>query len=182
MKAKFVLLGVAILAVGLMVMPYTVNSAWYTGGSHYWSRDGTVDANNWNQTHCNKCHGSTTGDDTSNGAAAFHADKACSFCHAPAAANSTQHTNISIPSCLQAGCHVSDIASNFTSGDEPHFEMYRDALSNNNVSKPASRNEACIACHTGVDVTVTFNWEETNETITIEATGGAAGWTLVDYS
>jgi len=182
MKGKLVLLGVAVLALGLMVMPFTMSA--YVGRTHDWSQDGIDNggALNWTQTECDKCHGSMTGEETTVGAAAYHADKSCSYCHNPTLSTpGVTHTAVTIPDCTAAApCHNSVIAE--FNANEPHYEMYNNATTDNDVSKTGSANEACIACHTNVTVTVNFVWTESPGTITIDATGGAAGWITVDYS
>jgi hypothetical protein len=76
------------------------------------------------------------------------------------------------------------VATEFTgnSTTEPHYELYLNATTDDTHSKVGTANEACISCHTGVNVDVTLTWTETASTIIyINATGGPSGWTEVTF-
>jgi hypothetical protein len=176
MKKRTVLLGVAVLAIGFMVLPYAMSG--YVPGSHDWEYDGTWDSTN--DVDCARCH---AGAGAGGPGTAYHQTLGCQDCHIRAAPTGTNHTAIEIPTCTQGGCH-STVATNFTNNPttEPHYEMYLNATTDDTHSKTGTANEACISCHTGVNVAVDLNWTETASTIIyINATGGASGWIEVTY-
>jgi hypothetical protein len=175
MKRRTIFVGLAIIAVGFMVMPYALSA--YVPGSHDWDYDGTWGGGN--DVDCDRCHAGAG----SGGGTAFHTTLDCFDCHARAAPTGTNHTGISIPTCTQATCHTT-VATNFTGNpnDEPHYEVYNTALTDDTHAKASTANEACIACHTGVNVDVTLTWSESPSTIIyINATGGPSGWSTVTW-
>ena len=201
MKQKFILLGVAIVAIGLMIMPYSVQE--YVSGTHDWAYDGidAADNNNstWTAAQCNKCHSTWNGTATSS-AATYHQNKTCDYCHFGTPAPSTNtaifvagntHTTFNIPSCIQSGCHP-NVAVEFANTSELHYEFYQEAngtLGDGNDSsdvfgKAGTPNEACIACHTSAldSVVMRLNWTAaSSEVIYINCTGNIAGWTQVEF-
>ncbi len=179
MKNKTVLLGVAILAAGLMIMPYTVSV--YTSGSHLWYYDGTTSNWQWNnQENCSRCHGDADAIDVfSGGSYAYHLNKPCTDCHAAAAPDADNHTGISTLECAAVGCH-SISASNFTAWD-PHYELYENATTMNDVATTGTANEACISCHTGVEVALNLTWSESAGTIYLNATRWTTGWQVTEF-
>jgi hypothetical protein len=176
MKRRTILLGVAVLAIGFMVLPYAMSA--YVPGSHDWAYDGTWDSSN--DVDCDRCH---AGGGNGGPGTAFHQTLDCQDCHSRAAPDADNHTGITIPTCYQAGCH-STAAANFTNdpATEPHYELYNSALTDDTHSKVSTANDACIACHTGVNVDVTLTWTETASTIMyINASGGPSGWGTVTF-
>lgn len=176
MKRRTMLLGVAILTLGFMVLPFAMSA--YVPGSHDWKYDGTWDSSN--DVDCDRCHAGAGNGGPSNN---FHDTLDCFDCHARAAPTTNGHTNITIPTCIQSGCH-SAVATEFTgnASTEPHYELYLNATTDDTHSKIGTANEACISCHTGVNVNVTLTWIETASTIIyINASGGASGWPTVTY-
>ena len=85
---------------------------------------------------------------------------------------------MSIPSCVQASCHDSVIAE---FDNDMHNETFYEALTNDTIAKAGSPNEACIACHTGVNIISNLTWTKTASTIYINATGDPSGWTFVSF-
>jgi hypothetical protein len=176
MKKRTILLGIAVLAIGFMVLPYALSG--YVPGSHDWKYDGTWGGGN--DVDCDRCH---AGAGNGGPSTAYHQTLDCFDCHARQAPTGTNHTGIAIPTCTQAGCH-STVATNFTNNpnDEPHYELYNSALTDDTHSKTSTANEACISCHTGVNVNVTLTWTETASTIIyINASGGPSGWGTVTF-
>jgi hypothetical protein len=177
MKTKTVLLGVAILAAGLMIMPYTVSV--YTSGSHLWYYDG-VTATWDDEVECNRCHNDAGSNDVfSGGSYAYHLNKPCTDCHQAAAPAAGEHTGISTLECANAACH-DEAAANFTATD-PHYEVYQNATILNDVGTSGTANEACIACHTDVDVVMDFDWSEVGGTIWLNATRLTTGWQINNF-
>jgi hypothetical protein len=170
------LLGVAILAIGFMVLPFAMSA--YVPGSHDWAYDGTWDSTN--DVDCGRCH---TGAGNGGPGTAYHTTLDCNDCHSRAAPGTSGHTGITVPTCTQVGCHAW-VAVEFTGNTttEPHYEMYNAATTDDTHSQVGTANEACISCHTGVNVAVNLTWSETASTIIyINATGGASGWSTVTY-
>jgi hypothetical protein len=172
MKRRSTLLGVALLTIGLVLMPYTV--ALYSN-QHDW-QDGT-------NVDCTGCHDDitipTTGMHSSLGTASDY----CTACHQISSSSGEgttgggvyddEHAAVTVE-CLD--CHgdaysgMEDVW--YTSGDgggkfinnetEGHHNMT--GSSSNNQGAWASdllvgNNEACIACHTQVSVSVSWTYE-----------------------
>ena len=58
MKKRTILLGVAVLAIGFMVLPYAMSA--YVPGSHDWAYDGTWSGGDATDVDCDRCHAGCT--------------------------------------------------------------------------------------------------------------------------
>jgi len=168
---KTLVLVVAVLAVGLFVMPSAL--ALFAGQHTFYTGSG-VD--------CAKCHGAEAGELAASGMNAagsqqIHYSQTCLECHQSADAGYNQieqHAAIAVP-CV--ACHP-NVARELQDSSEGHTEFYYGALDDNStILKDA--NEACIACHTQIATTIT--WERAT---TLEFTAGhtAEGWTVDDFA
>jgi len=135
---KTLVLVVAVLAVGLFVMPSALS---LFAGQHTFI--GPTDVN------CAKCHGAETGELQ---AGTVHTGMACSACHQTnkAGFNKTvQHASIS-PPCI--ACH--DLVDDeLLDESESHTEFYQGAM---NATLETEANEACIGCHSMVGTDITW--------------------------
>lgn len=168
MKKKTLLLGVAILVIGLVIMPNTVSMF---KNQHTWQQNSTI--------VCTSCHADIKAelessnnyhhDATSLGVA--NTEAACKYCHQTQFGNDTGnhgdwawettqrtvHAAFSVE-CLD--CHggsaadddpnAPDMAVEFNATSiEAHKPLYTNATQSNLME---GANEACIACHTGITI------------------------------
>ena len=199
MKKRTILLGVAVLVLGLFLLPQAMST--FTS-QHTWQDTAVLD--------CEKCHPLIAAELES--ASNFHHDdtalvaagateasttvEACMYCHqtdytygddtvGPFTGNG--HAAITIE-CLD--CHggagdanlageQSGVDGQFKNGNEAHIYMYDEATADQLLLES---NEACIACHTAVTVQITYSGEFS--VIEIDASLiGTGGWDVsMDYS
>mgnify|MGYP003572161927 FL=1 len=199
MKKRTILLGVAVLVLGLFLLPQAMSTF---NDQHTWQDTAVLD--------CQKCHPDIVTE--LEGANNFHHDssalvaagateasttvQACMYCHQT---DYTYGTDTNDPftgnahaaltmECLD--CHSGDgdtnlagdqtgIGAKFTGGEEAHIYMYDEATADTLLLEA---NEACIACHTAVTVQITYSGEFS--VIEIDASLiGTGGWDVsMDYS
>ena len=174
MKKRTILLGVAVLVLGLFLLPQAMST--FTN-QHTWQETDQLD--------CIKCHPAIAAELTS--AENFHhsaaslagggatPQDACVYCHQTDYTAGqdqtgnfadTGHAAITIE-CLD--CHgmageadtalatdQTGITTEFTGGNEAHTPMLTEA---NSETVLLGGNEACVACHTEVAVTIVFTGE-----------------------
>lgn len=176
MKNKTIVLVVAVLAIGLFVMPTVLSM--FTGQHAFVEK---VD------TNCIKCH-AAEGDELAAGAT-YHnfgqgGNEACKMCHdkTNTIAGEDGHAAVTLP-CVY--CH-SDIIGELNKTQEAHTE-FAEAAINDTLQEGA--NEACIACHThkGVNITwirathLAFTWDNKNDTIVGNFTAEGTNETTATY-
>jgi len=201
MTNKLILVGLGIVAIGLLALPQTF--ALFVG-QHNWYDTTTAD----NGIPCQKCHADVwqeiystqggAGDGVNSAHRAQTSDGGCQACHmtvAPANEGLTQGPNgqyhaAIAPACID--CHGGRgpglSALEIQSGsDEVHKDFVNQA---NDTADPTGSkflkgaNEACIACHTHVAVDITWT-KKTNITLTAHETinpDGSHGWIVGNYN
>ena len=156
MDGKIAILLVSIVAVGMFAVPSTL--ALYTG-SHQFVNGSSVE--------CGKCHTSSMDDiqaELESGGA--HFTMSCGNCHGPANSNvdlspgnATGHAASMDVDCI--GCHTSfnqsvddeDVLAELNLASAAHHEVtFNSTADNHDID---DRDQACIACHTGVPVNIT---------------------------
>jgi hypothetical protein len=187
---KKILLGIAIFAIGIFVLPETV--ALFAGQHDFYDTLQTG-----NQVLCEKCHADVIAELSQPGAVnAVHkaqsADNGCSGCHitAPVQKEGLQqgpggqfHASAS-PACID--CHGGTgpglDAREILTGSE---EVHRPFANESNVSKfLKGANEACIACHTHIRVNITWSKATTLEFTATELTlpDGSHYWNITNFN
>ena len=163
---KLLPLMIAVLAIGLVVLPQTVA---LFEGQHVWYEDESLD--------CIKCHYDIAEELTSKENAHFEGldlsnrtavNNACKTCHQvsfggnDSAKESTQfkegkHAAEIVP-CER--CHNKDwfgVDVYYTFTHDAHRAFVQAAL---NQSMLPNATEACVACHTHADINITFTWRD----------------------
>lgn len=168
MKKKTILLGVAILVIGLVIMPNTVSMF---KNQHTWQDKTTI--------VCTSCHAdigteissATSHHTIANLPGVSNVNQACKYCHQAAFGNDTgSHGNWSWESSQQTvhaafSVECLDCHGGSTTNDDPnapnmsvefnatsieaHKPLYTNATQS---SLMEGANEACIACHTGINI------------------------------
>ena len=193
MKKRTILLGVAVLVLGLFFLPQAMST--FTN-QHTWQETDDLD--------CVKCHPAI---ETEISASNHHGtsqlggagiNDACVYCHqtnfvagedAAGDFTASGHAAITIEclDCHGSGANNDDTLTNdqtgidaeFTSGNEAHEPMYTQAGTETPL---LGANEACVACHTEVAVTVTFSGE-LSEILIDASLDSSYDWTVdYDYS
>jgi len=169
---KTLVLVVAVLAVGLFVLPSALS---LFAGQHTFGAKGDV--------KCSKCHGPEYGEIEAGSAHKTSefgtGDARCKQCHQLEGVFDTtkQHASVSLP-CI--ACHESGIygvETELLNESESHRDFYLAAL---NSSVETGGNEVCIACHTMVGVNIT--WVRAT-TLTFEANHDPTGaWIISDFT
>jgi len=169
---KTLVLVVAVLAVGLFVLPSALS---LFAGQHTFYSGSDVD--------CAKCHGAEAVELAAGGPHGGTSPIPCTDCHQSVAAgydNNVEHAAIS-PQCIV--CHGETSANNggnvtaeLLSDAEAHMEFY---LGADEAGLEQGANEACIACHTMIGTAIT--WDRAT---TLEFTAGhtAEGWTVGEFN
>jgi len=164
MGNKLILIGVAIMAIGLIALPQTL--ALFAGQHNFYNTGGGSSLSNGNQIPCEKCHADIAieldqGGYTNNA----HKAQGCEGCHITAPQDKgvtfggpidrDAHAAAS-PACLDChdGSGAGDARSIFSSSEAHSPFANESAKSSNLLLKDA--NEACISCHTHVAVHI--NW------------------------
>lgn len=207
---KKILLGIAIMAIGIIVLPQTVA---IFAGQHDWY-DTTQ---NGNQVPCEKCHSDISAELSQPGTAnTMHRLMGCDQCHVTTAPNSegliqgTQFHAATTAACLDCHnktmlygtfqhtpevgrlgcltCHKNprSFPGNFSAveiltGQEEVHKSFANQATDSKLLKGA--NEACISCHTHVRVNITWNRAtsmEFNATETV--VGGNRTWIIGNFS
>lgn len=191
---KKILLGIAILAIGLVILPETVA---LFSGQHNWYN--TVSAGN--QVPCVKCHSdvfqelSQGANTTVNG---LHRKQVgdttgCDACHittAPGLENLTQGPGgefhaAAVPACLD--CHSGAGggglgALEVTNGPEEVHKAFVNQSVDSYLLKGS--NEACVSCHTHVRVNITWTRPTTisfNSNATMDSAGNHS-WNITNFN
>ncbi|NJD51803.1 MAG: hypothetical protein FIB07_02945 [Candidatus Methanoperedens sp.] len=169
MTNKLVILGIAILAIGLVALPETLA---LFAGQHNW-----YDVDKTNTTDmgvpCAKCHADVQQQMDAMGGNGAHADgqTTCVECHitsqtelgAIVSGNSSGNIHAAAaPACMD--CHgvsgnifAAPMATSIYNGSK---EAHKDFVNSANATQGdlmEGSNEACIGCHTHVAVTITWN-------------------------
>lgn len=154
MNPKFLLLLVAIVAIGIIVLPETL--AMFAGQHNMYDTIATG-----NQVPCQKCHADIASELNQPGSVnAVHNAQGCEGCHvtvAPGKEGLTKGVDFhasALPLCLD--CHDGSVgkdARTINASGEAHKNFYNSA-SNFTVLKGG--NEACIACHSHIQVNITW--------------------------
>ena len=187
---KKILLGIAALAIGLVVLPQTIA---LFAGQHDWY-DTTAAG-----VPCIKCHADTYQEISQPGAVnAFHSgldpSSGCDSCHATAlsAENATQGPGgqfhaAAAPLCLD--CHNTSAplmsalgASEIVTGSLEVHKPFINASEQKSFLRGA--NEACVACHTHIGVNITWSRATTlvlNATESIDGAGNHT-WAVTDMN
>jgi hypothetical protein len=191
MNKKIVLLGVAILVIGLVVMPNTISMF---QNQHTWQETSNI--------VCTSCHADIQAELES--ASNYHhnasalgvanTEAACKYCHQTQYGNDTgTHGNWSWETS-QGSVHAAfsveclDCHGNSVTNDDPnavnistefnatsieaHKPLYDNATASNILE---GANEACIACHTGISLGATFYY---NAGMNITADERSGGWVV----
>ncbi|NJD76635.1 MAG: hypothetical protein FIB08_05990 [Candidatus Methanoperedens sp.] len=205
MQNKTLLIGIGILAVGLLALPQTL--ALFVG-QHNWYDTTTVD----NGVPCAKCHADVVqeiysteglaGDGTNGFHRAQSTDGGCQACHMTTGpneggidqANANDAGTVdsfhaaAAPACID--CHDgnggggNNALIGLTGADEVHKPFVEQA-NTTDVAFLKGANEACIACHTHVAVDITWT-KRTGMSLTAEETqpggpGSAHSWNVGNY-
>ena len=207
---KKIFLGIAILAIGVFVLPQTVAMF---AGQHNWY-DTTQSGN---QVPCEKCHSDISDELSQPGTTnTIHRIMGCDQCHVTAAPNSEgairgvnfhaaataacldchnttllygtfQHTPaVGALGCLTCHTNPRSIPGSFsaveilTGSEEVHKAFSNQA----NIAKLLKgSNEACISCHTHVRVNITWNRATAMEFSATESViGGNPTWIIQNFS
>ena len=193
MDGKTILLFIAVIAVGMFVLPSTL--ALYTGQHEF------VGAND---VDCGKCHGSVAGDgsvggELKNGTA--HETMDCGACHSNtwAGVDTTANTSYDYSTGGRAhaagiginciGCHSNSTYVNSTmtatkdGAVNVSQELMAPAEAHTNMDINSSqtggindRDLVCVACHTNVNVDIYNMSVSTNNNITIDGGSGSSDW------
>lgn len=169
MSNKTILIGIAIVATGLVALPQTLA---LFAGQHNWYTvaDVAIDFNgteaNWSTgIPCQKCHADVYAEKIVSGP--HKTSVSCESCHIVALARkgttvggNKQIHAAGLPSCLDChdGSWVADAAPDATgifNDTEAHKTFATQARSSNLL---IDANEACVGCHTHVAVDI--NWQK----------------------
>lgn len=186
MNSKILLLSIAVISVGLFAMPSTLS---LFAGQH------TFDAPAY--VNCNKCHQDIYDEMTNAGkyglstAHQSTADiKACKGCHRTGTIgsiplNKTNYSgsysqNVSIAGAHAAvtmecaGCHSGVPAElmNASEGHGPYYNASRAESSINGTNMLTGANEACVGCHTHININITWRRSVGYNMIVNETTAG----------
>jgi len=153
---KIILLLIAVAAIGIVILPQTL--ALFAGQHSMYDTIGTG-----NQVPCEKCHADIATELMQPGSVnAVHNAQGCEGCHvtvAPGKEGLTKGIDFhasALPLCMD--CHDGSgpgrNASTITKDGEAHKNFY-DSTNNNTLMRGS--NEACIACHSHVQVNITWS-------------------------
>lgn len=208
---KKILLGIAIMAIGIIILPQTIAMF---AGQHDW-----YDITENEQIPCEKCHSDISAELSLPGTTnAMHRLMGCDQCHVTAAPNSeglTQgpggqfhaattaacidcHNTTLLYGTFQHGpaagalgcltCHKNPqsfpgnfSATSILNGPEEVHKPFANQSIESRLLKGA--NEACISCHTHVKVNITWNRATYMEFNATEVVvGGNRTWTIGNFS
>ncbi len=203
MNSKIILIGIAIVAIGLIALPQTF--ALFAGQHNWYYLTGTPDDNYG--IPCQKCHADVYSElalsQAQGGGAGVHNSQTCSTCHITALVDTeggsvggdptTNNIHAAgLPYCLD--CHSAN-ASNTNNGPdarsiltgdlEAHKPFANQAALDNQSDGTAllkGANEACIACHTHVAVDI--NWQKAYKlgfNATEKADTGIHSWSVGNF-
>lgn len=187
MGNKLILIGVAIMAIGLIALPQTL--ALFAGQHNFYDTMGAG-----NGIPCEKCHADVFSELSQPGSVnAVHSAQGCEGCHvttAPTKEGLTQGGSptsdfhaAALPLCLD--CHSGtgpglDARSILNGSVEAHKQFASEA---NNSLLLRGSNEACISCHTHVAVDI--NWTKAYKisfNAKENATTGVHDWTVDNFA
>ena len=207
---KKILLGIAIMAIGIGVLPQTIAMF---AGQHNW-----YDTTQPNQIPCEKCHGDISAELSQPGTTnTMHRIMGCDQCHVTAAPNSEGLTRgpsgqfhaAATAACIDCHnatllygtfehgpatgalgcltCHKNpqSFPGNFSAvsiltGPEEVHKDFANQAINSKLLKGA--NEACISCHTHVRVNITWSRATYMEfSATENIIGGDRVWTVGNF-
>lgn len=193
---KLILVGIAIVAVGMFALPQTLA---LFSGQHNWYDTGAADLpEDDKRVPCQKCHGDIQAElDQPGFPNQMHRGQSCVGCHmaAPIRAGKTWGGAIendfhaaAAPMCLD--CHsgwTTDARSIQNGPEEVHKPFVNQANTTTN-SMLKGANEACIGCHTHVAVNI--NWTKAymmafnvSEYVSTDSNGVTThGWTVGNFS
>jgi len=179
-RNKTLVLVCAVLAVGLFVLPSALS---------LFANQHTFDEGAVARTKCSKCH--TLEADEIIGGTAHRStffgttpDEACLECHQyghPTGQGTDYHAAISVECQV---CHPITISGDgrgtmgLDSPIEAHRDFYYAALGENSTLQQGA-NEACIGCHTHVNVNIT--WERATM-LAFTAGHTIDGWNVTDFA
>lgn len=197
MTNKMVLIGIAILAVGLIALPQTFA---LFAGQHYWYDVNNNGADNYG-IPCMKCHSDIQAElDLSAGdGTGPHNSVVCADCHITAlvdmrggvvggsvALGDNIHA-AGLPACMD--CHSANTSDTSTAPDattilEGSLEVHKDFAKNasNTGNILVDENEACVACHTHVAVDI--NWQKAYKMSFVARESGTVGnhaWVVSNF-
>jgi len=188
MKKKTLLLGVAILVIGLIVMPNTISMF---KNQHTWQQTSSIVCTSCHADIAAEIEGSSNYHHDASALGVANTEAACKYCHQTqfgddygAHGNWTNetgkdkvHAAFSVE-CLD--CHggsatsddpnALDVAIDFMNSTsvEAHKPLYTEAISSTLME---GANEACIACHTGIQLNATFVYNYQMNITANETTG-----------
>jgi len=176
-RNKTLVLVCAVLAVGLFVLPSALSL--FAGQHTFYSGS---------EVSCIKCHGAEAAELAASGegttGATIHstdiftkaANSQCTACHQVSSEynNTHQHATVS-PPCV--ACHNNTIAE-LQNANESHTKFYEAALAENTTTL-AEANAACIACHTQIEIGIT--WERAT-TLNFTAGHSVDGWIVDNFT
>lgn len=143
-NGKFVLLLLAIMAIGVLVLPSTVT---LFAGQHTWYDKGALP--------CEKCHADVADEFQSS---ANHHPGDCVMCHqveplypGDVSAAEGKHAATVVPCDY---CHYPE-ANAFD--NDPHYPFVKAADEDDQLP---NATEACVACHTHANVEINFTWKK----------------------
>ncbi len=190
MNSKILLIGIGILAVGLVALPQTL--ALFVG-QHNWYDTNTPA----NGVPCAKCHADVLQEIQTTGAVnTMHStqtsDGGCQACHMTTAAAREgltvgpggQFHAAMAPACIDChspgGTGLSAVEVQF--GTEEVHKPFVAQANSTSVGFLKGANEACVACHTHVSVDIAWT-KATNMSLTaIEtSTANSHSWTVSNY-
>lgn len=178
MESKHIFLLVALVAIGIIVIPATYSL--FSGQHSFYN---AVD-----QETCEKCHADIRSELDSS---VYHVTFSCKNCHVDPTINNLglMHGNVIESRCLD--CHndntvvvdrnsigqISSIAENINSDKESHYPLILEA---NSTPMMKGENEACVSCHTIKSLQITMNFASAYKLKAARITGN--GWQMSDYS
>ncbi len=192
MQNKTLLIGIGILAVGLLALPQTL--ALFVG-QHNWYDTTTAE----NGVPCAKCHADVVQEINAGTSQVnvFHrtqtSDGGCQACHMTAPQFETGVTQgpggtfhaAAAPACLDCHDGVNGGGQSAlevkTGADEVHKPFVNQAANDSAFLK--AENEACISCHTHVAVDITWT-KATNISLTAQEVTTSTGhsWIVGNYA
>ncbi len=192
MNTKIVMLGIAVVAIGLFALPETM--ALFTGQHDWYDTKGTDPADP-TAIPCRKCHADIGSELSQPGYPnAAHSAQDCKGCHiitAPAKRGLTfggpkgkDFHAAAAPMCLDChgGTGPGGDARSILEGPE---EVHKPFVNQSNSSQLLKgNNEACLACHTHIAVNITWSKATTLEFGATESVlpDGNHTWTVGNFT
>lgn len=183
---KMIYLLIAMLAIGLVVLPQTLSTF---SGQHNFYDTTTLGATSI-QIPCEKCHADINSELSQPGMVnSVHKAIGCSGCHVTIAPQKEGMVKglggnfhaAALPLCVD--CHSIGTIGLDSSSINGSNEAHRSFVSqSNNSNIMRNENAACIACHTHISVNITWTRNTTMNFNAIEGTNNTHTWIVTNFS